>query len=351
MTGATEQPGVANRPADGARLLAEVAPEPVRWLWPERIPLGKLTVIEGDPAVGKSTLVYDLAARYSSCGGWPDGQPAERAGRVVLLSAEDDAADTIVPRLMAAGGDLSRICLWDKAIVWEEDRQGPVPIVFPDHLPYLNQQIRAFDARLVIVDVLMAYLSSYVDSHKDQSVRALLSRMSDLAAASGAAILLVRHLNKAGTGPAIYRGGGSIGIIGAARAGYQVIADADDPDRRLFTCVKNNLAPRAATLAYRLEAAPGYDVARVVWDDRPDPRSADELHAGNASAPTKFTAAVEWVELFGATHDWEAQSTQVIRDAAEAGISQRTLYRAAEHAGIVRSGRGGSGRWAWPQPD
>jgi len=351
VTGATEQPGVANRPADGGRLLADVAPEPVRWLWPERIPLGKLTVIEGDPAVGKSTLVYDLAARYSSGGGWPDGQAAERAGRVVLLSAEDDAADTIVPRLMAAGADLSRICLWDKAVVWEEDRQGPVPIVFPDHLPYLHQQIRAFDATLVIVDVLMAYLSSCVDSHKDQSVRALLSRMSDLAASRGAAIVLVRHLNKAGSGPAIYRGGGSIGIIGAARAGYQVIADADDPDRRLFTCVKNNLAPRAATLAYRLEPAAGFDVARVVWDDRPDPRSADELHAGNAAAPTKFTTAVEWVELFGATHDWEAQSSQVIRDAAEAGISQRTLYRAAEHARVVRSGRGGTGRWAWPTPD
>lgn len=351
MTDPTVRPSGHEQPAEGARLLADVGPEPVRWLWPERIPLGKLTVIEGDPAVGKSTLVYDLAARYSSGRAWPDGRQGGGGGRVLLLSAEDDAADTIVPRLMAAGADLSRVCLWDKAIVWEEDRQGPVPIVFPDHLPYLHHQIRAFGARLVIVDVLMAYLSSYVDSHKDQSVRVLLSRMSDLAAAAGAAILLVRHLNKGGSGPAIYRGGGSIGIIGAARAGYQVIADADDPDRRLFTCVKNNLAPRAATLAYRLEPAAGLDVARVVWDDHPDPRSADELHAGNAAAPTKFAAAVEWLELYGATHDWEAQSTDVVRDAAEAGISQRTLYRAAEHAGIVRSGRGGTGRWAWPTPD
>ncbi len=351
MTGPPVGPGSDDRPAEGARLLADVGPEPVRWLWPERIPLGKLTVIEGDPAVGKSTLVYDLAARYSSGRPWPDGQQGEGGGRVLLLSAEDDAADTIVPRLMAAGADLSRICLWDKAIVWEEDRQGPVPIVFPDHLPYLHHQLRTFGARLVIVDVLMAYLSSYVDSHKDQSVRVLLSRMSDLAASCGAAIVLVRHLNKAGSGPAIYRGGGSIGIIGAARAGYQVIADADDPDRRLFTCVKNNLAPRAATLAYRLEPAAGFDVARVVWDDRPDPRSADELHAGNAAAPTKFAAAVEWLELHGAVHEWEAQSADVIRDAAEAGISQRTLYRAAEHTGIVRSGRGGTGRWAWPTPD
>src|SRR6516225_307099 len=203
------------RPGAGARLLAEVEREPVRWLWPHRIPLGKLTVVEGDPAVGKSTVVYDLAARYSSGAEWPDGQQGGGEGRVVLLSAEDDAADTIVPRLMAAGADLSRICLWDRAVVWDEDGQRSVPIVFPDHLPYLHGQVRSFEARLVIVDVLVAYLSAQVDSHKDQSVRVLLSRMSDLAAATGAAIVLVRHLNKGGSGPAIYRGGGSIGIIGA----------------------------------------------------------------------------------------------------------------------------------------
>ena len=79
--------------------------------------------------------------------------------------------------------------------------------------------------------------------------------------------------------------------------------------------------------------------------------SANERTTRLAAAPTKFAAAVEWLELHGAVHDWEAQSADVIRDAAEAGISQRTLYRAAEHAGIVRSGRGGTGRWAWPTPD
>jgi hypothetical protein len=339
------------RPGAGARLLAEVERVPVRWLWPDRIPLGKLTVVEGDPAVGKSTVVYDLAARYSSGAEWPDGQQGGGGGRVLLLSAEDDAADTIVPRLMAAGADLSRICLWDRAVVWDEDGERSVPITFPDHLPYLHGQVRSFAARLVIVDVLMAYLSAQIDSHKDQSVRVLLSRMSDLAAATGAAIVLVRHLNKGGSGPAIYRGGGSIGIIGAARAGFQVIADSDVPDRRLFTCVKSNLATKAPTLAYRLEPVAGLNVARVVWEDRPDPRSADELHAASAAAPTKFAAAAEWLDLYGATHTWEAQSADVIREAAEHGIARATLYRAAEHAGIVRSTRGGSGRWRWPQPD
>jgi hypothetical protein len=344
--------GDAACPAEGSRLLADVDPEPVRWLWQARIPLGKLTVVEGDPAVGKSTLVYDLAARYSSAGAWPDGQQGGGdVGRVLLLSAEDDAADTIVPRLSAAGAVLANIAVWDKAVLWDEDGERTVPIVFPDHLPLLARQVRAFGCQLVIVDVLMAYLSVQVDSHKDQSVRVLLARMSELAAATGAAIILVRHLNKGGSGPAIYRGGGSIGIIGAARAGYQVIADGDDPGRRLFTCVKNNLAPRAPTLAYRLEPAPGTDVARVAWDERPDPRSADELHATNAAAPNKSAAASEWLELYGATHGWEARSAEVIRDAAENGISRRTLYRATEHVGIQRSGRGGPGLWTWPQPD
>jgi hypothetical protein len=153
-------------PAEGSRLLADVAPEPVRWLWPDRIPLGKLTVVEGDPAVGKSTLVYDLAARYSSGAAWPDGQlGGQDAGRVLLMSAEDDAADTIVPRLSAAGASLANIAVWDNAVLWDEDGERTVPIVFPDHLPLLARQVRAFGCQLVIVDVLMAYLSVQVDSH------------------------------------------------------------------------------------------------------------------------------------------------------------------------------------------
>jgi hypothetical protein len=89
----------------------------------------------------------------------------------------------------------------------------------------------------------------------------------------------------------------------------------------------------------------------VVWEERPDPRSADELHATNAAAPSKFAAASEWLELYGATHGWEARSVQVIRDAAEAGSSRRTVYRATEQVGIARSGRGGSGLWIWPESD
>ena len=135
MTDPAVEPGSDNRPAEEARLLANLGPEPVRWLWPKRLPLKKLTGIEGDPAVGKSTLVYDLAARYSSARPWPDGQQPESGGRVLLLSAEDDATNTVAPRLLAAGADLSRISLWDKAIVWEEDRQGPVPIVLPTTSP------------------------------------------------------------------------------------------------------------------------------------------------------------------------------------------------------------------------
>jgi hypothetical protein len=117
------------------------------------------------------------------------------------------------------------------------------PVVFPTDLGGLERRIRRDEARLVVVDVLVAYLSDRIDAHKDQAVRVLLSRLAEVAERTGAAIIMLRHLNKSGTGPAIYRGGRSIGIIGAARAGYQVIRDGDDPDRRLFACINSTSPP------------------------------------------------------------------------------------------------------------
>jgi hypothetical protein len=311
-------------PRTDARL-SHTTPERVRWLWPGRIPLGKLTVVEGDPAVGKSTLTLVLAARVTTGSGWPDGQPGTGAASVLLLSAEDGLADTIRPRLEAAGADLDRVVAWGKE--WD---QGDVqwhlrPVVFPTDLSGLERRIHRDRARLVVVDVLVAYLSDRIDSHKDQAVRVLLSRLAEVAERTRAAIIMLRHLNKSGTGPAIYRGGGSIGIIGAARAGYQVIRDGDDPNRRLFACVKLNLAPEPPTLAYQLIAVPDLGVARVGWEANPDPRSADDLHADTVTGPTKLRAAVDWLADYGSMHGGQGRSGDVAAAARQEHISEPTL--------------------------
>src|SRR6478672_10265157 len=112
----------AGLPVPRLTCLADVAPQPVRWLWPGRIALGKLTLICGDPGLGKSFLTLDLAARLSAGRAWPDGAaPVAGAGSAVLITAEDDAADTIRPRLDAAGADVSRIVALD-SVVWRDER-------------------------------------------------------------------------------------------------------------------------------------------------------------------------------------------------------------------------------------
>jgi RecA-family ATPase len=318
-------------PRTDARL-SHTTPERVRWLWPGRIPLGKLTVVEGDPAVGKSTLTLVLAARVTTGSGWPDGQPGTGAASVLLLSAEDGLADTIRPRLEAAGADLDRVVAWGKE--WD---QGDVqwhlrPVVFPTDLSGLERRIHRDRARLVVVDVLVAYLSDRIDSHKDQSVRRLLHHISLAAASTGAAVILIRHHNKAPGAPALYRGGGSIGIVGAARAAYAVVRDPDDGDHRLLSTGKSNLAVEAPTWGYNLVDVPHLGVARLQWDADPDPRSAAELLAGGPSSA--LGEATTWLTSWRAEHPGAVPAADLLAAAGEAGIAVATLHRARKQLGL-----------------
>jgi hypothetical protein len=191
---------------------------------------------------------------------WADGQPGSGPSSVLLLSAEDGWGDTIRPRLEAAGADLERcLCVAARQV---EGEHGPMlrPVVLPDDIAWIAALIDRSAAAMVVIDVLAAYLSDRVDSHKDQSVRRLLAVLAAAAAKTGAAVILIRHHNKVPGIPALYRGGGSIGIIGAARAAFAVVRDPDDGDHRLLTTVKSNLAPEAPTWGYSL-----VDVPHLTW--------------------------------------------------------------------------------------
>jgi hypothetical protein len=155
--------------------LAEVTPERVAWLWPGRIAIGKLTALVGDPGLGKSTLALDLAARVSTGAPMPDDSPGV-AGGVVILSAEDGLADTIRPRLGAAGADLSRVV----ALTGARDSRGALRFPSLDDLPAIGEAIARLDARLLVIDPLMALLPGRADSHRDQDVRSVLAPLAQL---------------------------------------------------------------------------------------------------------------------------------------------------------------------------
>jgi len=237
--------------------MANVKPEPVRWLWPSRIALGKLTLLVGDPKVGKSFITLDLAARVSRGDGWPDCPACTSApGGVVLLSAEDDLGDTIRPRLDAAGADVSRIKALVAAKRFDFKAGGERQCFFDlsEDLAAMEQAILDVpDCRLVVIDPITAYLGA-ADSHKNAEIRGLLAPLSEIASRRRVAIVAVTHLRK-GEGRAMYRAIGSIAFTAAARAVFSVSKDKDDPtgQRRLVLPVGNNLGNDTTGLAYRLD--------------------------------------------------------------------------------------------------
>jgi hypothetical protein len=327
-------------------LMSDVAPEMLVWLWAGRIPLGKLTILDGDPDLGKSTLTLDLAARVTRNWKMPDDTPGVDGG-VILLTAEDAAGDTIRPRLDAAGADPARVMILDRI---PDGNATRLPIL-PNDISYLRDAIRSMRAKLVVVDPIMAFLAGEVNSHRDQDVRRALAPLAKLAEEEGCAIVVVRHLNKGDAVNPLHRGGGSIGIIGAARSGLLVTADPDNPDRRVLASTKCNLAKRPPSLAFDLSLASNGSI-RVGWIG-PSEHTADAL----LSAPRgeeergKVEEAVDWLRQF--LTGGRQLKADVRTAAIRLGITDITLRRARERLGIKieREGFGPGLKFYWALPD
>jgi hypothetical protein len=329
--------------------LSDVQPERVSWLWPGRIPAGKLVTLDGDPSLGKSTLSLAFAAIVTTGGTWPDNSPCNYPGDVILLSAEDGLADTVRPRLDAAGADVSRVHAV-QGVTLPDGSLRPPTLADVDEL---HRLVVETGARLLVVDVLMAYLPSGTDSHKDQDIRRVLSRLSALADATGCTVLLLRHLNKAKGGDPMYRGGGSIGIVGAVRAGMLVAKDPDDEDLRVLACTKSNLGPEPEALTYRLTDADAHGVARVEWigtsthDARAllaDRGDGDDEPGGNPAAAFIFDY------LMRDNVGGEAPAGDVLKAGKAAGFSDNDLKHARSRSRsprIVSRKAGMGGGWVW----
>lgn len=347
-------------PIDGAPVilrLSDVKPEPVAWLWPGRIALGKLTLIAGDPGLGKSFLTLDMAARVSTGASWPD-RPGERttSGGVVLLSAEDGIADTIRPRLDAAGADVSRIVSLEAIRAVHDGRTSARTFDLSRDLPGLESAIGSVaDCRLMVIDPVTAYLGG-VDSHKNAEIRGLLTPLGAIAERHRVAVVAVTHLNKSGGGPAIYRAMGSLAFAAAARAAWAVSKDKDDPRRRLLLPIKNNIAPDTGGLAYRIEpraGAGGVDGCPVVaWEPDAVSVSADEALAGDrddGEGRTERDDAAGWLRDY--LGNGPKLARDVLTESKAAGFSERTIKRAKSALPIDTRKEAFSGGWVWALRD
>jgi len=338
--------------------LSDVQAEPVRWLWPNRMALGKLTLWAGHPDLGKSCLSLDVVARLSAGRPFPDcpDVPNPAAG-TILLSAEDDVADTIKPRLTAAGANTGRIVALEAVRTYdlESDAERRATFNLARDLPMLEQAIAGLpDCKLVVIDPLSACLGK-TDSHRDADIRGLLAPLTELATRLRVAVLAVTHLRKNSDGPAIHQSMGSLAFVAAARAAYVVARDATDPTgkRKLFLPMKNNLSDLRSGLAYELvRSATGYPMVR--WEPEPVEMSADEALAVPTGGrpgpePQERTEAEEW--LRDALADGPRPASELFSEAAADGITKGTLKRAKGQLGVVAKKGGWDGGWAWRLPE
>lgn len=325
------------------RCFADIQPTKLRWLWPGRIPLGKVTVIAGDPGVGKSLATLDMAARVSNGALWPDGT-ANAVGEVLIVSAEDDDDDTIRPRLDAHDANVSNIHTLES--ITHVDGDGHVTdkeVSLLDVSPVKFWLQRHPDCRMVILDPVSAYLAD-TDSHKNAEIRGLLMPWAKLAAECRVAIVAISHLNKNANASPMYRITGSLALVAAARAVWAVAKDKHDHDRRLFLPVKCNLGPDQSGLAYRVAVIDG--VAVIEWE----PGSVD-VDAHEALAPDvpdrerpERDEAEQW--LVDQLKSGPVPVKELKKEAGAAGIAWRTLERAKGTAG-VRARKRGMGGWFW----
>lgn len=337
------------------RRLSDVQAKPIHWLWPGRFARGKVSMIAGHPGLGKSQVTLNMAAIVTTGLCWPDGTPSE-PGSVVLLSAEDDAADTIRPRLEAAGADLDRCYILD-AIRASNDEGKVVlrPFNLERDIERLEEMLRKFgDVALVVIDPITAYMGS-ADSHKNSDVRALLASLGDLAARYGVAIVCVTHLNKSvNADAALMRVMGSIGFVAAARAAYLVTRDEENEEGRLFLPLKNNIGNDRNGLAFSvkvLHILPSrIEATFIVWEDEVVTVTADQAMAspeGN-DKPSATDEATAWLrEILSAG---PMKASDVKQQALEAGISEKVLRRAQQRLGIKPRKEGFDGGWRWSLP-
>ncbi len=321
--------------------LADVKPEEITWLWQDRLPLGMVCLLAGDPAMGKSLVTLDIASRLSTGTPWPDGSPAMH-GETLLLSAEDDASRTIRPRLDNAGAETAKIHLI------EGTRDGKDFRLDID-LGRLRRHLEHHaDVRLIIIDPLSAYLGD-IDSHRNAELREMLKPLTAIASDFQVTILLVNHLTKGGSTKAIYRSLGSIGINATARSVYYVVKDAEDDTRRLFLPVKCNVVKEMTGLAFRIVDHNGLPALR--WEQGDIEISADRLladEAGNGDDTGVRAEARDWLKMF--LENGSQPATEILAAGKAAGLKDRNVRNAGKDLKVEHILGAFQGKWEWELP-
>lgn len=321
--------------------------EQIEWLLYPFIPFGKVTIIQGDPGEGKTTMVLQIIAKLTR--GEPillnkksqneaqqdseenlkqevlsQDKPIQPVN-VIYQTAEDGLGDTIKPRLLAAGADCSRVLVID-------DREQPLTMLDVR----LEEAIMQTKARMVVLDPIQGFLGTDVDMHRANEIRPLMKRMAVLAEKYHCAIILIGHMNKNSNGKSSYRGLGSIDFQAAARSVLIVGRLKDEPETRVMCHVKSSLAPEGKSVAFRLDKETGFQ-----WIGEYD-ISADDLLSGDARGQKSRIAKEFLLDILA---DGGMAQKKIEEEASKQGIKKKTLRNAKQELEIDSVKRGN--QWFW----
>ena len=319
--------------------MEQVEIEKIDWLLYPFIPFGKVTIVQGDPGEGKTTMVLQIIAKLTKGEAVLPSDSDESAleektmalepVNVIYQTAEDGLGDTIKPRLLSAGADCSRV------MVIDDDDQA---LTMMD--ARLEEAIIRTKARLVVLDPIQGFLGAAVDMHRANEIRPLMKRIAVLAEKYHCAIILIGHMNKNSNGKSSYRGLGSIDFQAAARSVLIVGRIKDEPEIRVLCHVKSSLAPEGKSIAFRLDKDTGFE-----WIGEYD-ISADDLLSGD-NRGQKIHAAKEFLQEVLASGS--VAQTKVAEEAESRGIKKKTLWNAKKELEIdsVKIGN----QWFWMLPE
>jgi len=309
--------------------MSDIESESISWLWKPYIPQGKITIVQGDPGDGKTTMMLAIAAAITKGEALPNGGASSPAD-VLFQTAEDGLADTIKPRLEDLGADCYRIHVIDeneKSLSLSDER--------------IEKAIVKTRAKLLILDPLQAYLGGS-DFNSAHGVRPLMKTLAGVAERTGCAIVIIGHLNK-GRGKSQYRGLGSIDIYAAARSVLTVgrLSDGENENLRAVVQGKSNLAPPGVSMMFELDLVLGF-----VWRGEVN-ADIDDVMAGRKKPESQFDKAKRIILSF-LSDGYEVAANEIIGQAEDDGVSLITLKRAKAELGVISNRRGG--QWFWQLP-
>ena len=306
--------------------MSEVQSQEIEWLWYPFIPYGKLTIIQGDPGDGKTTMVLNLAAKLSKGEALDENMKVTEPVNVIYQTAEDGLADTVKPRLELAGADCERIIVIDesdKSLSMVDER--------------LEQAIVRTGARLLILDPIQAYLGGGMDMNRANEARDMTKKLGALAEKTKCAIILIGHMNKASGNKAAYRGMGSIDFFAVARSVLLVGRVEGESNTRAVVQIKNNLAAFGHPKAFALSE----DGFKWLGDYE---ITVDEVLGGITPKANKMEQAKQMLRELAETQS-AVLSNEIFDRANELGISKRTLENAKKELGVQT--REINNAWYW----